>query len=140
MELMSSNNAKHALGYHIVWCPKYRHQVLSDLVEIELKKLLSEACASNGWKIHALEVMPDHVHLFIQADHTIAPMEIVRYLKSVTAIGLFLKFPHLKKQKFWGSGLWSKGTFYSTVGSVSEKAIRHYIDNQKSDSSHGTSP
>lgn len=41
------------------------------------------------------------------------------------------KFPDLKRRKFWGSGLWSKGTFYSSVGGVSEEAVKRYIETQK---------
>lgn len=139
MEQKSSNNCIHSIGYHIIWCPKYRHCVLAGAVEVELKMILSQECANSGWTIHTVEIMPDHVHLFIQTDHTIAPVEIAHRLKSISAVYIFTKFPNLKKQKFWGSGLWSKGTYYATVGNISEASIRHYIENQKSrDSSHPT--
>jgi len=46
MELKSRNNMKlrknkhsvHSIGYHIVFCPKYRHQVLTGAIEIEAKR------------------------------------------------------------------------------------------------------
>ena len=41
--------------------------------------------------------MPDHIHLFIDCPQTVAPCEIVRTLKSLSAIALFKEFPHLKK-------------------------------------------
>jgi len=52
-------------------------------------------------------------------------------LKSVSAVYIFEKFPKLKGRKFWGSGLWSRGTYYATVGSISEESVKKYIDNQK---------
>jgi putative transposase len=105
----------HSLGYHIIWCPKYCHQVLQDAFEVELKRILAETCAHYGWKLHELESMPDHVHIFVQADHTTAPVEIAKTLKSISAVHIFNKFPTLKGRKFWGSGLWSRGTYDASV-------------------------
>ena len=84
-----------------------------------------------GWNLHAIEIMPDHIHIFVQADHTTAPVEIAKTMKSISAVYIFTKFPDLKKRRFWGSGLWSKGTFYASVGGVSEAAVKRYIETQK---------
>jgi putative transposase len=131
MQILSSIHAQHSLGYHIIWCPKYRHDVLEGAVEIELKHILAEICMTYDWKLHALEIMPDHVHVFVQADHTTAPVDIAKTMKSISAVYIFTKFPALKRRKFWGSGLWSKGTFYASVGGVSEAAVKRYIETQK---------
>ena len=119
------------LGYHIIWCPTFRHPILKDQVEVELKHVLGETCLAYGWTLHELEIMPDHVHCFIQAPPSIAPSEIASTLKSISAVKLFTLFPKLKQQKFWGTGLWSPSTYYASVGGVSEEAIRRYIQNQK---------
>lgn len=132
MQLISGNNCVHALGYHIVWCPKYRRCVLKDDVAIELKNIIAQACSEYGWILHAIEVMPDHVHLFIQADHQTSPVEISKTLKSISAVYIFTRFPALKGRRFWGSGLWSKGTYYASVGSASEEAVKKYIETQTS--------
>ena len=75
--------------------------------------------------------MPDHIHIFVQADHTTAPVQIAQTLKSISAVHIFHTFPKLKGRKFWGSGLWSRGTYYATVGHISEAVIRQYIESQK---------
>jgi putative transposase len=131
MEEIKGNHAVHKLGYHIVIVPKFRHDVIINLVEVELKRVLTQTCMANGWILHTMETMPDHVHMFIQLPHTIAPVDAVRCLKSVSANHIFTVFPKLKGRKFWGSGFWSRGAYYATVGSVSEEAIRMYIENQK---------
>lgn len=131
MKFKSSSHSKHCIGYHIIFCPKYRHQVLIGAVEIELKRILTEVCMSNDWELHALEIMPDHVHIFVQVEPTIAPIQIAKELKSISAIALFMRFPELKRNKFWGSGLWSRGTFYSSVGYISEDVVKKYIEEQK---------
>jgi putative transposase len=70
--------------------------------------------------------MNDHCHIFVQADHTTAPVEIAKTLKSISAVHLFNNFPKLKQRKFWGSGLWSKGTYSASVGHISEEAVKRY--------------
>ena len=131
MQILTSSHAKHSLGYHIIFCPKYRHQILEGAIEVELKRILIETCKAYGWLCHSLEVMPDHCHIFIQTDHTTAPVEIAKTLKSISAVHLFNKFSKLKQRKFWGSGLWSKGTYYASVGHISEDAVKKYIETQK---------
>ena len=131
MRTISSNHAVFSLGYHIIWCPKYRHAVLDEALAIELKHIIAETCSVYGWELQTIEVMPDHVHIFVQADHLTAPVEIAKTLKSISAVHLFHIFPKLKGRKFWGSGLWSRGTYYATVGHISEDAVRRYIESHK---------
>src|SRR3954449_2576541 len=77
--------ATYSLNYHIVWCPKYRRAVLTDAVADRLKALLSEKSAELGMGIQALNVMPDHVHLFVESDPTRCVAEIVNRLKGYTS-------------------------------------------------------
>ncbi|WP_300903008.1 transposase [uncultured Clostridium sp.] len=53
-------------------------------------------------------------------------------MKSVGASDIFKAFPKLKKNKFWDSGLWSKGYYVGTAGIVISETIVRYIQNQKS--------
>ena len=131
MKLLRSPHAVHEIGLHYVWCTKYRHQILVEQVEIDLKQLIAEICIDRNWILHALEIMPDHVHAFIQTDHLTAPVEVTRTIKSITAVGIFTKFPKLKFRKFWSSGMWSRGAYYGSVGHVTEETVRRYILQQK---------
>jgi putative transposase len=67
-----------SLKYHIVWCPKYRRKVLVSPVDERLKELIVETAAEYGMTVHTMEVMPDHVHLFVEADPTLSVAELVR--------------------------------------------------------------
>lgn len=131
MEIKRNNHSVHKLGYHLIWCTKYRHEVLTGAVEIHLKNIIAQTCAHYGWDLKEIEVMPDHVHLFIQADPATAPSQIAKTLKSISAVHIFTAFPKLKGRKFWGSGLWSPSTYYGSVGQVSEQTVRRYIQEQK---------
>lgn len=130
MEKNQQNNVTCKLAYHIVWCTKFRHPVLQEKESVVLKLILNETAIAYDWKVGSLEIMPDHVHILIEAPHTTAPVTIAQTLKSISAVRLFYAFPSLKQKKFWGTGLWSKGTFYGTVGSTSEENIKKYIEQQ----------
>ena len=117
-----------SLKHHIVWCPKYRRSVLTPPLDARLKALLAEVAAEHGMTIHAIEVMPDHVHLFIESDPTLCVAEIVNRLKGRTSRVLRQEFPSLRSRL---PTLWSRSYFAATVGTVSEATIRRYIEAQK---------
>ena len=117
-----------SLKYRCVWCPKYRLPVLTGAVERRLAKLIREAADLRDMTVHALEIMPDHVHLFIETDPRWAPAEFVGKIKANTSRVLREEFSHLRTRM---PTLWSRSYYCATVGTVSETTIRRYIAAQK---------
>lgn len=117
------------LKYHLVWCPKYRKKILGGELKNRLEKLLYEKADALGEQIHALEIMPDHVHLFFEADPTLAPAQIAAQFKGYTSRVLREEFPWLKSRL---PSLWSRSYYVGSVGHVSEATVKKYIENQKS--------
>ena len=97
-----ASHCKYLVQYHIIWCPKFR----CDGMDETLKKILSEVCDAYGYIIKALEVMPDHIHIFVDCPVTTAPCDVVRTLKSMSAIQLLKAYPELKR-------------FYARCGNIS---------------------
>jgi putative transposase len=123
-----NTGAVFSLKYHLVWCPKYRRQVLVAPVDRRLKVLLRQKAEELGITIHSLEIMPDHVHLFVEADPTLCVAEIVNRLKGFTSHLLRTEFASLRSRL---PTLWSRSYYAGTVGSVSEAVVRKYIEAQK---------
>ncbi|SFL30414.1 putative transposase [Lachnospiraceae bacterium KH1T2] len=107
------------------------NSVLKGNVEDTLKLILQKICNDYNYRIKALEVMPDHIHIFIDVPQTVAPCDVVRTLKSISAVELFRTFPQLKQFYARCGFLWSKGYFVSTVGHISEATVIRYIEEQK---------
>jgi putative transposase len=105
--------------------------VLTPSIEVEFKKILKDIAKTYEYEVLEKEVMPDHIHLFMGAKPTVAPIDMIRTIKSITAIQLFKKFPKLKDFYRKCGRLWSRGSFVSTIGKVSEATIRKYIQDQK---------
>lgn len=116
------------LNLHFVWCPKYRKNVLIGAVEMHLKELLHEKATVLGVAIKGLEVMPDHVHLFVACDPTQAPQFLANQFKGFTSCILRQKFAHLRSQL---PSLWSRRYYVGAAGAVTDATIRCYIDQQK---------
>ena len=124
----TSKTAVYNLGYHLIWCPKYRRQVLTGEVAVRLKELLYEKGEELGCQIETMEVMPDHVHLFLKSPPIHAPHYIIGQLKGYTSFTLRKEFPKLKSRL---PTLWTRSYYVESVGHISEKTIQRYIDNQK---------
>lgn len=116
------------INYHIIWCPKYRRKVLVGEVETRLKELLPELAEESGCTIDTMEVMPDHIHIFLKGNPTIPIHLIVKNLKGKSSSVLRQEFPYLKKRL---PCLWTRSYYCETIGRINEETIKKYIENQK---------
>ena len=106
--------------------------MLTGAVDVETKTILAQTCTKYGWTLKAMEVMPEHVQLFIEASPDNTPSSIASTLKLISAVHIFTSFPKLKERRFWGACLWSRGCYYGSVGAITEESVEKYIENQKS--------
>jgi len=127
-ELNSSRGCVYNIGYHLIWCPKYRRKVLVGDVELRFKEVVQDVALGHGWVIETLELMPDHVHIFIKCGPTDSPNHVVSQLKGKTSFVLRQEFPHLKTKM---PTLWSRSYYCESIGSISAAAVTRYIENQK---------
>lgn len=94
----SNNNVVYSCKYHVVWCPKYRRQVLVSGVDARLKEVLSEVAAETQAEIIELEVMPDHVHLLVEVDPQFGIHRLIKRMKGRSSRLLRQEFPWLKRR------------------------------------------
>ena len=114
--------------YHIVFPVKYRKALLSEevvAVIVETAKGISERY---DIEIETIGCDKDHIHLLCSAHPKIAPGQIVRIFKSITAREVFIRKPELKRD-LWGGEFWTDGYYLATVGergnwSVVEKYVQ----------------
>jgi len=120
------SHSVHHILYHIIFCPKRRRKVLEGAVHDRLKQIIEDMVEENAWSIERLAIQPDHVHLFIQSNPYTLPTDIARLIKGRSSHDLREEFPHLAKMP----SLWTRSTFYSTAGHVSQEIITKYIERQ----------
>jgi putative transposase len=133
MKAKRTAHTVYQLAYHFVWVPKYRRKILTDEIAERLKEIIGEICAEYDWEIEALEVMVDHVHLFVSCPPRYAPAQVMNTIKSLTARALYEEFPRLKKA-LWGGHIWADGYYVGSSGEhVTSDLIRRYIEYQKAE-------
>ena len=114
--------------FHIIFCPKYRKSILIGDIEKRLREILYEEATKINVEIKALEIMPDHVHFFIELDPRIPLHKIIKQFKGVSSYKIRKEYPYLKSKM---PSLWSGSYFSCSIGHINEDTIAKYIENQK---------
>ena len=130
MGIKSTKHAVYDLKYHLVWVPKYRKHIFDTEMRGYVKEVFQRIAEEYGFSIDTMEVMEDHVHVFIEAPPRYSPSRIVQIMKSISAREVFKQYPKLRQQ-LWAHELWNDGYFVRSVGDqVTADIIRKYIEYQ----------
>jgi putative transposase len=116
-EMQVSAGGVYGLGCHVVWGVKYRRPVIAG----RCKGLIRAKADEHGWRIMALEIMPDHVHLLVEAHTSDCPSWVADQVKGLSWRRLRAEFPRLWCQL---PVLWSWPYFAAMVGAVSVETTR----------------
>ena len=127
-EYKSKNNVVYSCKYHVIWCPKYRRDVLRDGVDDRLKEIISGVAVDVGFDILEMEVMPDHVHVLIEVPPQIGLHHVVKSMKGRSSRILRQEYSKLRSRL---PTLWSNSYFVATVGGAPLSVVKQYIESQK---------
>ena len=116
--------------YHLIFCPKYRKNILVNNVADRLKEICLEVAKAHDFIIEEIETDKNHIHMIINCNPRYDVMKCIQLIKSVSAYRLFDEFPYIKRNYLWGGKFWSRSSFVATVGSVSLETVKKYIENQ----------
>lgn len=115
---------------HMSFKVKYCHKVF-DIKEFR------EACekcfweTAEGYNINMVSLGFDreHVHLISDLGKYSEP-ELRKLFKGISGYKLLKQFPEIKKNYFWGSGLWGRQYYCYSIGS-DMNVLKRYIQKQK---------
>lgn len=127
-----NNRRKYLLQYHVIFVCKYRKKLLaSKSVASDIKRLSQEICDEHHILIRYMETDQDHIHYMIETDTTKSLSDIICMMKSYTAYHIWKLHPNYLKKCFWKERtFWTDGYFICSVGNISEKILKEYIENQ----------
>ena len=116
----------------MIFVCKYRKKLLmSKQISDDIKQFSYEICQKHKVIIRYIETDKDHIHYMIESEPNISLSDLVRTIKSYTTYhvwkqhGKYLS-KHFGKEKMF----WTDGYFICSIGNVSEKQLRKYIENQ----------
>jgi putative transposase len=73
-----------------------------------------------------IEIMPDHIHLFVSALPRYSPSKLINIIKGTTGIRISKAFPELNVK----GSIWTRAYFVGSAGNVSSETIKKYIQEQ----------
>ena len=95
-------------------------------VKDRLDEIIRGVAGENQVEVLALEIMPDHLHLFISTNPDVSIQKLIQLFKGRSSHHLRREFPELLKIP----SLWTHSYFISTAGKVSSETIQRYIEEQ----------
>lgn len=131
----SGSHYRYNLKYHLVWIPKYRRSLLKGTLASRLKEILHEIADEYKFQIIAVEVMPDHIHLLLEAPPKYSPSVIAGLIKGISSRRMRAEFLDVISKNIWKENtLWARGYYMASVGDgVTTEVVKEYIDNQSTD-------
>jgi putative transposase len=91
------------------------------------EELIRAKASEHGWPIVALEIMPNHVYLFVKAHPSDSPSPIASHFQGSTSRRLQAGFPHLRSRL---PALWSRSYCAAAAGAVPAQTVRRSTGTQ----------
>ncbi len=111
--------------HHFVWATRKREHFITPDIERELYRCFRHLCEEAHVQVHALNGLPDHVHLVVTLPPTLAPSVLMHDLKGASAHLI----NHLPQAK--GCLYWQEGYGWLTFTQDDLPRIIRYVDRQK---------
>ena len=118
--------------YHIVFIPKYRKKILYGKLKNDVREIISILCKYKDVQIIDGAVCEDHIHLSVAIPPKISISSFMGYLKGKSTLMLYDRHPELQSK--WDKSFWARGYYVSTIGNITEDAIKKYIQEQSEES------
>lgn len=128
----SKNRHKFLLQYHLIFVCKYSKKLLvSKNISDDIKQFSYEICQKHNVVIHKMETDKDHIHYMIETEPNMNLSDLVGTIKSYTTYHIWKLHKEYLSKYFWiENTFWTDGYFICSIGNVSEKQLRKYIENQ----------
>lgn len=111
----------YSIQYHIVWCVKYRHKILSLKVENRLIEILYQVARENNFEIIECNTDQDHIHILINCSPQHYIPDIIQKMKGISSRILMKENREVLSKKLWGGHLWNPSYFVATVSENTEE-------------------
>ncbi len=128
----SVNRRKFLLQYHLIFVCKYRKNLFyNEAISDDIKLLSREICDKYDIAIKHMETDKNHIHYMLEIPPNISISKTVKLIKSYTTYYIWKNNSKLLSKEFWKEKtFWTDGYFISSIGNVSEKTLKEYIENQ----------
>lgn len=118
------------LYYHIVWCVKYRHEILVDDVKLDFIDIIMNICKNNNYDLVSINTDKDYVHMLLGLSPQDSIPVVMKTLKGVSARLLNSKHRDKLSKVLYEGHIWSPSYYIATTSDSVMDNIKKYIQNQ----------
>ena len=118
------------LYYHIVWCVKYRHEILVDDVKLDFIDIITNICKNNNYDLVEINTDKDHVHMLLGLSPQDSIPVVMKTIKGVSARLLNSKHNDKLSKLLYDGHIWSPSYYIATTSDNVMDNIKKYIQNQ----------
>ena len=101
-------------------------------VKKRCKRIISTLCKYKEVQIIDGAVCVDHIHLSVAIPPKLSISSFMGYLKGKSTLMIYDRHPELQSK--WDKTFWARGYYVSTIGNITEEAIKKYIQEQSEES------
>ena len=125
----SHNHKKYLLLVHLILVTKYCKKILDGAIADDIKQFSLEICLKHGVQIVCMETDKDHIHYMLDIPTSLSAEKLVKLIKSYTTYHVWKS--HDLSKYYWNERtLWTDGYFICSIGNVSQKQLKRYIESQ----------
>lgn len=128
--LRTGRHCVFALHAHLVFVAKYRKNIFSQSVLIDLRKIFRHVCEKFEVELVEFDGEHDHVHLLVNYPPKVSLCKLVNSLKGVSSRMIRKKSPSIQNV-LWKGALWSPSYFLGSCGGAPIEIVRRYIEQQQ---------
>lgn len=98
----------------------------------DVREIIATLCKYQGVEIIDGTVCIDHIHLSVSLPPKYSVSKFMGYLKGKSTLMIYDRHPELQSK--WDKVFWARGYYVSTIGNITEEAIKKYIREQAEES------
>ncbi|MBS0018767.1 MAG: IS200/IS605 family transposase [Arthrospira sp. PLM2.Bin9] len=121
------------LKVHIVFVTKYRHPVITEPIEADIKKLAESICLKADCILEDAKADlggKDHIHLLVDMAPKVSVSRLCNTLKTVTSREIRKRYAEELRPYYWKPVFWKRGFSAVSSGGAPLSILKQYIENQ----------
>lgn len=126
-DTQTGRHSVYSLQYHLVFCTKYRKNLLNEKISNALKEQIDRIAEKKDIEVLNKETAGDHIHILFRAKPTTNLSKTINSIKGATSRTLRKDFPELKEK---ADSLWSPAYFLASTGEVTLGQLKEYVEGQ----------
>lgn len=126
--MRTQSHSAFEFNLHVVFGTRRRVEFLDMEVAAYLLEYMRRVCAKKNWIVYDIEIVWDHVHLFLGLQPSDAPGDVALSLMNNSAFALHRRYASVIRLESL-EGIWSPGYYVGTVGAATTAQIKAHLEN-----------